>query len=253
MGNQGVGQPKTVVVIGASSGIGKAFVAALLAHSVQAGHHIQIHATYRRSFPEQAFLDSVFQAVHWHPLDVTDPEAVGHFCNQLGTVDWFFNFVGHLHGDGSLPEKSLRDFNKERFINSLSLNTVPCLEFAKLLGPKITASHDGIFMCVSARVGSIEDNRLGGWYSYRISKAALNMAIKNIALEWARVNQELKVFAYHPGTVDTPLSQPFQKNVPKQKLFSTQYAAEKLLDICRKKSSYESGSFIAWDGKLIPW
>ena len=109
------------------------------------------------------------------------------------------------------------------------------------------------FTAISARVGSIADNRLGGWYAYRASKAAQNMFTKNLAIELGRRAKNLCVLALHPGTVDTGLSAPFQKNVPEEKLFSVERAAGQLLAIVRRATPAETGRFYAWDGAEIPW
>jgi len=106
---------------------------------------------------------------------------------------------------------------------------------------------------ISAKVGSIQDNRLGGWYSYRASKAALNMAIKTISLEWQYKVPNCCVAALHPGTTDTQLSAPFQANVAIKKLFSADQTAALLIDVIDNLNSKNSGRFWNWDGKEIPW
>ena len=108
-------------------------------------------------------------------------------------------------------------------------------------------------MLFSARVGSISDNRLGGWYSYRASKAALNMMIKTAAIELARRAKNIKLIAFHPGTTDTPLSKPFQKNVPENKLFSAEFVAKQLLDIVENTPIDQSPSYLDWQGETINW
>jgi len=104
---------------------------------------------------------------------------------------------------------------------------------------------------LSARVGSISDNRLGGWYSYRASKAALNMMLKTLAIEHGRRHKKSVVIGLHPGTVDTQLSRPFQVNVPEEKLFSADFSAARLLDVVEKVMPDESGKIFAWDGQEI--
>jgi len=106
---------------------------------------------------------------------------------------------------------------------------------------------------VSAKVGSIEDNRLGGWYSYRCSKAALNMAIKNISIEWRRRSPNVCVTSLHPGTTDTRLSAPFQRNVPDGKLFSCDHTAQCLVDVVSRLQLSDSGKFLAYNGEELPW
>ncbi len=102
-------------------------------------------------------------------------------------------------------------------------------------------------------MGSIDDNRLGGWYGYRASKAAQNMLTKTMAIELRRLNPSIICVALHPGTVDTDLSRPFQRHVPKDKLFSPEQAAKQLLQVIAGLDSDDNGGFFAWDGKPIAW
>ena len=124
---------------------------------------------------------------------------------------------GFLHDNNTKPEKSLRDLSKDNFIKVFNANTVTPAIFAKYFVPKLNKLSPAIFAALSARVGSISDNQLGGWYAYRASKAALNMIIKNLAIETAS-NKKAIIVGLHPGTVDSPLSKPFQGSVPKGKL-----------------------------------
>lgn len=106
---------------------------------------------------------------------------------------------------------------------------------------------------LSARVGSIGDNRLGGWHSYRSSKAALNQLTKTVSVEFARRKDPIICILLHPGTVDTDLSRPFQRNVPDDKLFTAEFSVQKLLSIVDNAKSSDNGKFFAWDGQEIPW
>jgi NAD(P)-dependent dehydrogenase (short-subunit alcohol dehydrogenase family) len=105
----------------------------------------------------------------------------------------------------------------------------------------------------SARVGSLTDNGLGGWCSYRASKAALNMSLKCAAIEYARLNKNAKLIAFHPGTTDTAMSKPFQKGVPEGKLFEPSFVAHRLITLLDAIASDGELSYIDWDGKTIPW
>ncbi len=115
----------------------------------------------------------------------------------------------------------------------------------------MSRKEGGKFAALSARVGSISDNRLGGWYGYRASKAALNMMIRNLAIEWSRKNDRSIIVALHPGTVDTGLSVPFQGNVPPGKLFDPGRAARQLLAVLDALKPADSGKIFAWDGAEI--
>lgn len=122
---------------------------------------------------------------------------------------------------------------------------------AKHLLPKLNKDHPAIFAALSARVGSISDNQLGGWYAYRASKAALNMIIKNAAIEVGRRNRKAIVVGLHPGTVDSDLSKPFQGNVADGKLFTPEDSAQKLLEVLRSLGPEQTGKCFAWDGKEV--
>jgi len=110
-----------------------------------------------------------------------------------------------------------------------------------------------VFASLSARVGSISDNRLGGWYGYRAAKAAQNQFLKTMAIELARLNPSSIVLALHPGTTDTALSRPFQAGVAAEKLFTTEFVATRLLQLIADATPADSGSFVAWDGQTIAW
>ena len=135
----------------------------------------------------------------------------------------------------------------------MAINCLPTLLLAKYARNILKDSESGVFATVSARVGSISDNSLGGWYSYRASKAALNMTLKCLSIEWARNAKNVRVAAMHPGTTDSRLSKPFQVNVPQSKLFSPSKTAGLLVQQITQLHDYPSGRFIAYDGEEIPW
>jgi len=135
---------------------------------------------------------------------------------------------GVLQGDDHRPERALSQLDLAAMRQVFEINTFLPMRILAALTPALKQSVGARVAVLSARVGSIGDNRLGGWYSYRGSKSALNMMLKCAALELRRVNPAVKVLAYHPGTVDTPLSRPFQKGVPAEKLFTPERAAEAL-------------------------
>jgi NAD(P)-dependent dehydrogenase (short-subunit alcohol dehydrogenase family) len=123
----------------------------------------------------------------------------------------------------------------------------------KFLTPYLSSKAPCKLVVFSARVGSISDNNLGGWYSYRASKAALNMMLKTAAIELARRAKNIKIIAFHPGTTDTPLSRPFQKNVPDEKLFTCNFVATQLLNIIENIEIDGKASYLDWQGKAIQW
>jgi NAD(P)-dependent dehydrogenase (short-subunit alcohol dehydrogenase family) len=150
------------------------------------------------------------------------------------------------------PEKSLKQLTSENFIELMRVNALGPALVAKYFLPIMNRNKPAFFGAISARVGSIQDNRLGGWHSYRSSKAALNMLIKNIAIEYQRRFPKLTIAGLHPGTVDTALSKPFQGNVPDGKLFTPEFSAAQLLTVINQLKPEDSGKCFAWDGKAIP-
>lgn len=244
---------KTIAIVGASGGIGAALLDSLMARE-DVG---VIHATYHRSLAGSSLGSiggiSSDKRVHWTSLNATDEASVASWVEGIGKIDWLLNCVGMLHDRNAGPEKSIRAFDPLHFQQSMAINCLPSLLLGKYIRPALKDSPDAVFSTISARVGSITDNRLGGWYSYRASKAALNMVLKSLSIEWARNTPNLRVAALHPGTTDTRLSKPFQKNVQADKLFSADKTAHLLIEQIEKLHEHPSGRFIAFDGAEIPW
>jgi NAD(P)-dependent dehydrogenase (short-subunit alcohol dehydrogenase family) len=160
---------------------------------------------------------------------------------------------GVLHSDKFQPEKRLEDFSAESFQQVMAVNALTPITWIQKLTPILSGKIACKITVFSARVGSISDNRLGGWYSYRASKAALNMMLKTAAVELARRAKNIKLISFHPGTTDTPLSKPFQKNVPANKLFTSDFVAEQLLTIVENTEIDGQLSYLDWQGKTINW
>lgn len=160
---------------------------------------------------------------------------------------------GLLHSNNFQPEKRLEDFSANAFTEVITANSITPMLWLKTLTPLLTCKTECRITFFSARVGSISDNKLGGWYSYRASKAALNMLLKSAAVELARRAKNIKLISFHPGTTNSPLSKPFQKNVPEGKLFTSEYVAVQLLDIVQKSIVDGEASYVDWEGKVIPW
>ena len=243
------------LIVGGRGGIGQA----LLQHCAESPDSDWLGATYFRaavSSPNDIEA-SVESATVWHQLDVTDEASVAELAADLSTRDIklhrLINTVGYLHTPTYGPEKSLRDINPEQYLESQRVNALPTLLLAKHLGPLLRHDDPAAFVSISARVGSITDNRLGGWYSYRASKAALNMSLKCIAVEWARTHRNVCVAALHPGTTDTALSQPFQQRLPPGQLQSAAWTAAALMAVIENLSASQTGRFWAFDGAEIPW
>ncbi|AVI66286.1 short chain dehydrogenase [Shewanella sp. WE21] len=233
-----------VLIVGGSGGIGKAIV-----KRIQESYpNATVHATYWHHLPQDRQ-----EKIQWHALDVTNEAEIKQLSEQLTELDWIINCVGILHSQDKGPEKSLQSLDIDFFQHNLTLNTLPSIMLAKHFAKALTQSHSARFAVISARVGSITDNKLGGWYSYRASKAALNMFLKTLSIEWQRTMKHGVVLSLHPGTTDTPLSQPFQQSVPKGKLFTPEYVANCLLPIIANATPAQTGRFFAYDGTELPW
>jgi NAD(P)-dependent dehydrogenase (short-subunit alcohol dehydrogenase family) len=160
---------------------------------------------------------------------------------------------GILSNETIRPERKVVDLNPDAFSTVMSINALLPMRSLAAFWPLIRQSKDPRIAVLSARVGSLEDNQLGGWYSYRASKAALNMMMKCAAVELRRVNKQAKLIAYHPGTVDSPLSKPFQRSVPDGKLLTPEFSASRLIDILDNTLPNGDLDYVDWAGKPIPW
>ncbi|MEZ8692716.1 SDR family oxidoreductase [Vibrio splendidus] len=238
-----------ILVVGGSGGIGFAVVKHLLSELSRFDFlGVHVDATYHSQQPE---LEN--SRLNWHKVDATNEADIEQLSKQFEKLDWLINCVGMLHTPELGPEKNLSSIDPEFFLKNISVNTLPSLLLAKHFTPILRTSDNPKFAVVSAKVGSISDNRLGGWYSYRSSKAALNMFIKTMSIEWQRTIKKGTVLALHPGTTDTALSKPFQTNVPEGKLFESSYVAHQLVDIIRTATPDNSGHFYAYDGEQLSW
>ncbi|GAB7550943.1 SDR family oxidoreductase [Novosphingobium sp. 11B] len=162
--------------------------------------------------------------------------------------------TGMLHDEASAiaPEKTLRALDAKALARVYAVNAIGPALIAKHVLPRLPRHGRCVFAVLSAKVGSIGDNRLGGWHAYRASKAALNMLMRNFAIEMRRTHPEVIVVALHPGTVKSDLSAPFERGVPPERLFTPEYAAEHLLDVVDRLDRVDSGGLFAWDGTRLP-
>jgi NAD(P)-dependent dehydrogenase (short-subunit alcohol dehydrogenase family) len=247
---------KNILIIGANSSIGWGFVNQFLGQL----DINKIYATYRQKNNAVSLIN--LQSKHPDklsclPVDITDEQQIYELVRQIQSetkeIHLVINCVGILHTSQIYPEKSLKHINSDNLLYYFQVNAIAYVLWAKHLLPLFKHSQQSIFACLSAKVGSISDNRLGGWYGYRASKAALNMFIKNVAIEYTRVSPQTIVVALHPGTTDTNLSRPFQKNVPPEKLFSVERCVNQLLEVINSLTLNNSGDFLAWDGEKLPW
>ncbi|WP_210394688.1 NAD-dependent epimerase/dehydratase family protein [Motiliproteus sediminis] len=160
---------------------------------------------------------------------------------------------GMLHQAEQRPEKRLADLEPGFLHHNLERNCIDSVHLLQTLTACYGRRDPLTVALLSARVGSISDNRLGGWYSYRMSKAALNMLVKTTAIEWQRSHPAACIVAQHPGTTDTPLSRPFQRHIEAAKLYTPETTANRLLDLITSLSPAQSGQFLNWDGTRLPW
>ena len=190
-------------------------------------------------------------------LDLADPLTIQRLGEELRTSGnpptLVINCTGLLHGDDLQPERALKHLSLPQMQAVFGVNTFGVALLLKEFLPLFDRKSPGVFASISARVGSISDNRLGGWYSYRASKAAQNMMIRTAAIEAKRTHQHLICVALHPGTVSTALSAPFTKRKHPDQLFSPGKAADHLLKVLGSLTPADTGLHFAWDGQVIPW
>lgn len=246
-------RPLTIALIGASGGVGKALLSILLKEKTVANVYAISRSPLSLDHEEQ-HSSKLYQLI----ADITDEDSLAKasqvITDDKKTLDIVLVTTGLLHNESQSisPEKALQQLNSESFIQLMRVNALGPSLVAKYFLPLISKQGRSYMGILSARVGSISDNGLGGWHSYRASKAALNMLIKNIAIEYQRKFPDFIITGLHPGTVDTALSEPFQKNVKPEKLFSPEQSAQYLLSVINNMQASDSGKCFAWDGKLIP-
>ncbi|XP_058507816.1 C-signal [Solea solea] len=257
------------LIQGASRGLGLAFCKHILENKPPAA----VIATCRNPDGAAALRDLAGD----HPgrltvlqLDVNREDdirgAAARVKESFSRLDLIVNSSAMLHPTGK-GETSLRDVTAQGIISTLTTNTVGPLVMAKYFAPLLqkggggfgqqatekAKQHSGIIVNISAKVGSIGDNALGGWYSYRMSKAALNMATRNLSIELGRSRPKVVCVSLHPGTVNTDLSRPYHRNVPQNKLFSTELSVNCLMSIIDTLNMEKTGKAYSWDGTELPW
>jgi NAD(P)-dependent dehydrogenase (short-subunit alcohol dehydrogenase family) len=226
-------------VIGASGGIGGAMAAALCADQAFA----EVLA-FSRSGRAPVGLSA-------GRIDVTDEESVASAATVAGPLDLVIVATGLLHAPGLRPEKGMRALDGDALSRSFAVNAIGPALVGKHFLPLLPRRGRGVFAALSARVGSIEDNRVGGWYGYRASKAALNMILRNFAIEIGRNRPDQIVLGLQPGTVDTALSKPFQGSA--SALLSPDESAGAMLSVIDRAGPEDSGRLLDWRGARLPW
>lgn len=221
---------KKILVMGSNGGIGSAFVE---------------YCTNQRN---------TVIGLSRNDCDLTSEESIQMCVNKLkehAPFDIILLATGLLHTDKIKPEKTIKQLNSANLKAIFEINSFGPILFLKNCLSLLHKDKRSVFATISARVGSISDNRLGGWYSYRSSKAALNMLLKTASIELARTHPHLIIAGLHPGTVDTKLSKPFQSHVPPMKLFTPLQSAKMLFEVIQALTPENSGYCFAWDGQKI--
>lgn len=223
--------PQKIVLIGTTGGIGAAF----LQEAQQRYGGAEIVPLSRSS-----------------GFDLTDENSMAGAAERIGKdIDLVIVATGLLHGDTFGPEKSLRNLDGDTLAQVFAVNTFgPALVMKHFL-PLMARDRKSVFAALSARVGSVSDNRIGGWYGYRAAKAALNQMIRTASIEHARRWKEGVVVGLHPGTVDTGLSKPFQKHVADNKLFTPHFSASSMLDVLEGLDASQSGRIFDFAGEEV--
>ena len=234
---------KNVVIVGAAGAIGKAFVE----YYAKDEKTDKVFAFSRKKISFEN------RKIKSFDIDIESQTSIEDAAQNIKDypIEIIIVATGILHSENFGPEKSIKDINYATMTKVISVNTIGPALIGRYFIPLLRKDAKSVIAFLSARVGSISDNKLGGWYSYRASKTALNQIIKNFSIELKRTNPKAVVLGLQPGTVDSNLSDPFKKNVAKGKLFSPEQSRELLSDVIEKTSIEDSGNLIAYDGEVI--
>lgn len=231
------------VLVGASGGLGRAFAARLLEDPRYDPVYCLSRSGRVPAHPKAVGLTA----------DLTDEASLNEAAAAIAGEPGLVLVASGVLSAGASPEKAVKQLEAETLHHLFAVNAAGPALVAKHLAPRLPKDRRAVFAAVSAKVGSIEDNRIGGWMSYRASKAALNMLMRCLAIELKRSHKQAICAALHPGTVDTALSAPFQRGVKPEKLFTPDYSAQCLLSVLDGLGPPDSGGFFAWDGERLPF
>ena len=243
------------IIIGASGGLGSA----LCKEWKKSTETDYVIAISRQLIPSDKTTDN--KNIKFIQCDYSEP-SIANTCKEINTLMEILKLDsitrvcicnGILHNEDAWPEKRIEDINISAMQQIFTINSIIPMLWLKALFSLVKSKSDCVISVFSARIGSIGDNHSGGWYSYRASKAALNMLLKTAAIEYARRAKNVKLIAFHPGTTDTFLSKPFQGSVKPENLFTTDFVAKHLVDIMNKQTTDGQLSFIDWENKDIVW
>lgn len=241
-----LGAELSVAIFGANGGIGRAM--ARILESEQS-----VKRVYALSRTQPISLSDKTTSIAFDLLDETSISDAASVISAQGPLHLAIIATGLLHDESVGPEKRSKDLSAASMQRFLAVNTIGPALIAKHMMPLLDRNQQSVLAALSARVGSISDNQLGGWHSYRASKAALNMLLRTFSIELAYRNPRAICVALHPGTVDTQLSKPFQTNLSPSNIFSPHQAATNLLGVIADLSTRDTGNFIAWDRQPISY
>ena len=240
--------PQINAVIVGNGAIGGALLEALLDHPRL--NRITVLGRTRKALVSDS-------RVSYYHLDAEQPDSIKNAATatmqEFQRCHLLINTVGMLHTDAYKPEKRLCDISAESLHKSFAINSVFLPLLAQAFGPLLRHPESAVFASLSARVGSIEDNRLGGWYSYRASKAAQNMLLRTLSREWSHSHRNVSVVALHPGTVESTLSAPFISKGYSNRVLTANESAEALIEVIGKLRPGQTGEFYDWQGNSVAW
>ncbi|RUO23896.1 short-chain dehydrogenase [Aliidiomarina minuta] len=234
-----------LLLIGAGGGLGRA----LLQHYLE--YCDEIHAISRRSRPL-----SLPAQVHWHELEgeLDDYQQLCLRWSEAGEkFDGVISTIGWLHQGDWQPERRIEALNQEQLQSYFNVNAIMPIMLLQAIKPLLPKKKPCFVVQLGAKVGSISDNQLGGWYGYRASKAALNMLFKTAAIEFKRTHKQLSLAVIHPGTTDSDLSEPFQQRIEPGKLYTAEQSAARIASVIEQLKPASSGGFWFWDGTALPY
>ncbi len=240
--------PKTVWILGITGGIGKAFAKYLCEHSPST----QVIGFARDPSKADSRYCSMCLSLDFdHLSDSSNFSYILQNFDPKQPPDWLFIASGWLHDNIFHPEKSYKQISAEHLLRSYQINAIGPTLFVQAFLNHFGVRAQSKIGILSARLGSISDNQVGGWHSYRASKAALNMLIKNYSIELKRSRSKTSIFAIQPGTTDTALSKPFQKGLPAGQLQTPEFTAEKIAELFETFDLQNSGEFFDFLGQKI--
>ena len=234
---------RKVAVIGSSGAIGSAFV----------NHYINdLSVNSIFSFSRSSIGIDNNKVKHFS-IDIENESSIQNAAKSVEEINFDEVIIasGLLHTNEFGPEKSIKDLKADNILKVLNVNTVGPAILGKYFLPLLNKDNKSVMAFLSARVGSISENKLGGWYAYRASKSALNQVIKTFSIELKRINPKAIIIGLQPGTVDSELSAPFKRSVSNNKLFTAEYSVSQLLEVIERADESSSGNLISWDGEII--